>query len=380
MIPLFTAPIIIALGSGCSICTRCLVTLLRAVGLLPKPVPIPVDVDMSGRVVLVTGANTGIGCRTALNLARLGAKVIMACRSVERGEEARAKMEAELRCDNRGHAMPAVSGVRVSGFRTVQVMKCDLGDLRSIRAFAKAFREKHGERLDVLVNNAGLLPGPLMSTTADGLDITFGVNFIGHFVLTTELLPIIEATHAARVVCLSSVLHRFGRTEWESSACGHGDHSKLSAYCDSKLAAVLFVKELRRRFVASGSSATAFSVNPGAVRSDIWRFLPRLLMAIHNLSMKVLFLDVERGCRVSVCTSAMPLASLSGSDYYQPYWLPFGCVLPFETMGPFVGCAPGRPSLPKDEPTVSGEMWAACERIVRAADAAREGTQTSPTS
>ncbi|CAM9996016.1 unnamed protein product [Ascophyllum nodosum] len=336
---------------------------------------------MSGRVVIVTGANTGIGNRTAFHLARMGAKVIMACRSIERGEAARAKIEEEIRFAWRRRTNPGISGAQAAG--TLEVIKCDLGSLQSVREFARTFKERHGQRLDVLVNNAGVGIGGTI--TSDGLNECFGANFIGHFVLTMELMPLIQATDAARVVCLSSVTHHVGCTEWESSAGGHKGHRGRSTYADGKLAMVLFAKELRRRFKAAGSSATAFSVNPGAVRSDIWRAVPKMLMPMYDVFMRLLYLDVEKGSRTSVCTSTMELESLSGefrpkvirSDYYQPYWLPFDLAFPFEIMGPFVGCAPGRPSLPKDEPTASAEMWSACTRIVRATEAARSGAPTS---
>ncbi|CAM9316964.1 unnamed protein product, partial [Laminaria digitata] len=128
---------------------------------------------------------------------------------------------------------------------------------------------------------------------------------------------------------------------------------------------VLLAKELGRRFAAAGSSATAFSVNPGCVRTDIFRFIPNLMMPVIQIPMRLLFLDADEGCRTSVCASALPLKSLCDSDYYQPYWMPFGCPIPCEVMGPFVGCATGNPTVPKNELAASAEMWAACERIIK---------------
>ncbi|CAN0078618.1 unnamed protein product, partial [Scytosiphon promiscuus] len=323
----------------------------------------------SGRVVIVTGANTGIGSRTALHLAKAGARVIMACRSLERGEEARQKLEKEMR-----ESPSSVAGTDGcgTGQGTLEVMKCDLGDLESVRRFARDFKAKHGGQLDVLVNNAGvgIIDGPTL--TADGLDMIFGVNFVGHFCLTDELMPLLKSTPAARVVCLSSVMHHTGGTDWESSVIGHPNSPLSSTYPDSKLAMVLFAKELRRRFAAAGSSATAFSVNPGAVRSDIWRNVPKLVMPIYDFFMRVFYLTPEQGCYTSVAASALPLEQLTGSDYYQPYWLPFGrCAWPCEVFGPFQGYAPGRPTLPKDEPAASSALWTTCERIIQAAGSAR---------
>ncbi|CAM9656425.1 unnamed protein product, partial [Ectocarpus sp. 12 AP-2014] len=253
--------------------------------------PLPQDVDLSGRVVIVTGANTGIGNRTAFNLAKAGAKVIMACRSLERGESARQQLEEEMR-----ETLSKVEGGGgASGARqgTLEVMKCDLGELESVRTFAREFKAKHGDRLDVLVNN-GHPPG-----TADGLDLVFGVNFVGHFCLTNELLPLIQSTPAARVVCLSSVMHHSGGTNWESAVMGHPKR-RGATYADSKLAMVIFAKELKKRFAAAGSSATAVAVNPGAVRSDIWRNIPKLVMPVFDLFMRFLFLTSEQGSYTSV--------------------------------------------------------------------------------
>ncbi|CAM9460744.1 unnamed protein product [Sphacelaria rigidula] len=314
----------------------------------------------------------GIGCRTALHLANMGATVVMACRSVEKGDATRALLEKEIKCvlqesaDNGGPASAGVLGPARGG--TLRVMKLDLADLESVRAFAKEFKAKH-TRLDVLVNNAGL--GYSKVPTADGLDMVFGVNFVGHFALSLELMPLIESTPQARVVCLASVLHHFGGTHWEGAMAGHKGYINRDAYPDSKLAMVLFAKELRRRFAASGSTATAFAVNPGAVRSDIWRSTPSIIMPIYDAWMRMFFLNIEEGCRPSVCASALPLESLSGDDYYQPYWLPFGRNIPAEILGVYAGCAPAKPSLPKDEPAASGALWTACENVLKTTAAAR---------
>ncbi|CAM9660158.1 unnamed protein product, partial [Hapterophycus canaliculatus] len=124
--------------------------------------------------------------------------------------------------------------------------------------------------------------------------------------------------------------------------------------------------ELRRRFAAAGSSATAFSVNPGAVRSDIWRHVPKFVMPVYDFLMRMFYLTPDQGCFTSPTEfSVTPFSRLlrqpkqkTGSDYYQPYWMPFRpCAWPCEIFGPFVGYAPGRPTLPKDEPAASSALW-----------------------
>ncbi|CAN0454863.1 unnamed protein product, partial [Discosporangium mesarthrocarpum] len=132
-------------------------------------------------------------------------------------------------------------------------------------------------------------------------------------------------------------------------------------------------QELRRRFGSEeGVSSTAFAVNPGAVRSDIWRFVPAAVKPLYNLLMRLFFLDVKQGSHPSVCASSLPSESLAGSDYYQPYWLPFGLNHPFEVLGVYVGCAPAKPSVPRDEPVASREMWETCEALLRAAASRHE--------
>eukprot|EP00903_Cladosiphon_okamuranus_P008357 g8037.t1 len=325
--------VVTPLASVWSMLARPSLAVLRAGNICPPAVNLSAaKEDLTGRVMIVTGANTGIGKRTAYNLARMGAKVIMACRDLERGETARQELEKEMR------ESPSSEAANASGGKhgTLEVMKCDLSELESVRAFAQEFQDKHGNQLDVLVNNAGVGITDGYQLTADGLDLVFGVNFIGHFELTMKLMPLIQATPASRVICLSSVMHHTGCTDWNSSAFGHPNRGG-STYPDSKLAMVLFAKELRRRFAASGSSATAFSVNPGAVRSDIWRHVPKLVMPVFEFFMRLLFINTEQGCCTSVCTASWPLERLSGSDYYQPYWMPFGCPWPCEVLGPFVG-------------------------------------------
>ncbi|CAN0249928.1 unnamed protein product [Pylaiella littoralis] len=346
------------------VCATPCLALLRAVGRRPPATRADgLDSDLSGKVAIVTGANTGIGARTAFHLARMGAKVVMACRSTERGEAKRTKLEKELA------ALVAAKISGAVGAGTLEVMECDLCNLSSVRAFARAFTAKHGGQLDILVNNAGIGVNYGKSVTADGLEPIFGGNFVGHFLLTSELMPAILSAPAARVVCLSSIFHHVGTsTEWEAAACGS---LRRWSYAESKLAMVLFAKELRRRFAAVGSSATAFAVNPGLVRSDIYRHVPKHVMVVYDLFMRLTFLTVDQGCCPSVCASAWPTDRLSESDYYQPYWMPFGYPWPFELMGPFVGCAPARPSLPEDEPASASALWTACERVVEAAGAAK---------
>ena len=150
---------------------------------------LPMDGIMNGKIVIVTGANAGIGKATAAQLSDLGATVILACRSKERGEAAL----NELMCFNG---------------RCFDLMRLDLADLNSVRAFAAAFTEKYG-RLDVLVNNAGIL-GQRRAETKQGFEMSFGVNYLGAFLLTLLLLPLLEKSEQGRIVMMSSVAHGWG--------------------------------------------------------------------------------------------------------------------------------------------------------------------------
>ncbi|MDH6227079.1 oxidoreductase [Streptomyces sp. MJP52] len=196
--------------------------------------------DQSGRVAVVTGANGGLGLVTALELARRGAEVVLACRDVARGREAAAGIEA---------GVPAAR---------VDVARLDLADLASVRAFADAFPH---DRLDLLVNNAGVMALP-HRTTADGFETQFGVNHLGHFALTGLLLPRVLATPGARVITVSSFAHVLGNIDIHDLNSEQG-YRRWTAYGRSKTANLLFTHELARRLAAAGSDVVAASAHPG---------------------------------------------------------------------------------------------------------------------
>ncbi|MGW0928625.1 oxidoreductase [Streptomyces sp. NPDC002644] len=196
--------------------------------------------DQSGRVAVVTGANGGLGLVTALELARRGAEVVLACRDVAKGEEATGRIRAEV---------PAAR---------VEVARLDLADLSSVRAFADALPH---DRLDLLVNNAGVMALP-HRTTADGFETQFGVNHLGHFALTGLLLPRLLATPGARVVTVSSFLHALANLDIHDLN-GERGYRRWIAYGRSKTANLLFTHELARRLAAAGSDVIAAAAHPG---------------------------------------------------------------------------------------------------------------------
>jgi NAD(P)-dependent dehydrogenase (short-subunit alcohol dehydrogenase family) len=201
---------------------------------------------MQDKVIVITGANSGIGYETAKALAEQGAQVVMACRDAPRGEAALQDLKQAVSQAN------------------VQLMSLDLSSFESIRAFAKSFQAQF-KQLDVLVNNAGLFP-MTEQKTREGFEMQFGVNHLGHFLLTHLLLPELKASGSARVVNVASMIHQIGKIDFDSFK-GEKDYKPLTAYGQSKLANVLFSRELAKRYAGDGISS--FSLHPGGVGTNI---------------------------------------------------------------------------------------------------------------
>ena len=196
-----------------------------------------------GKVVIVTGANSGLGLETSRVLALRGATVIMACRNAVRAQKAADQIRA---LNPQGEVVP---------------MTLDLGDLESVRAFAGRVRAEY-DHLDVLVNNAGIMVPPL-GRTVQGFETQFGVNHLGHFALTAQLMPLLERTPGARVVTVSSIAHRFGKMEFGDLNWHARRYAPMPAYGQSKLANLLFTYELQRRLNAAGKDVLAVAAHPG---------------------------------------------------------------------------------------------------------------------
>ncbi len=211
--------------------------------------------DQQGRLVVITGANSGIGYEAAKALAGKGAEVLLAVRSVERGQAAAARIRA-------AHPQAQV---------TVEAL--DLADLASVRAFAASFLDRH-PALPVLINNAGVMATPYRRT-ADGFELQFGTNHLGHFALTGLLLPAILAAPQARVVTVSSGAHNFGQIAFDNLD-GAKSYQRWAAYGQSKLANLLFAYELQRRFAAAGASAISLACHPGYADTELQKAGPRM--------------------------------------------------------------------------------------------------------
>ena len=196
--------------------------------------------DQTGRFAVVTGANSGIGFHAALELARKGARVVVAARSRERGEAAVARMEG-----------------------AVELRLLDLADLSSVRAFADSIDEP----LDLLVNNAGVMALPECKT-ADGFEMQFGTNHLGHFALTGLLLPRLLAADEPRVVTVSSFMHKVGKIDFDDLQ-GERDYQRWGQYSQSKLANLLFALELQRRSDAAGANLLSVAAHPGYAATNL---------------------------------------------------------------------------------------------------------------
>lgn len=257
---------------------------------------IPTGDPQSGkpmRTAIVTGANNGIGFETTIGMAEAGYHVVMACRSLDKAEEARRAILTRL---------PGAS---------LHVMQLDLGDFASVRAFADAFRKDYAQ-LDVLINNAGiLLYSP--QTNEDGIELQFATNHLGHFLLTQCLLDAMPDDAASRIVSLSSLAHKGAEIHFDDLTCG-GDG--LAAYGQSKLACLLFSDELNRRLQASGRSVQAIAVHPGGTDSGLFEDMSRL----YYYTLKVLspFFTHSNASAAKPTLHAALSSDAEGGEYYGP--------------------------------------------------------------
>jgi NAD(P)-dependent dehydrogenase (short-subunit alcohol dehydrogenase family) len=207
--------------------------------------------DQSGRVAIVTGSSSGIGYETARVLANKKATVIIAVRNLEKGNSAAEKIRKQ------------------NEKADVSVMRLDLANLASVKDFAEEFKNKYS-RLDLLINNAGVMIPPY-SKTADGFELQFGTNHLGHFALTTQLFDLLNRTKGSRVVNVSSSGHRWGNIDFDDLTWEKRKYRAWNAYGDSKIANLYFTHELDRRLKAVGSLAIATSAHPGWTATELQR-------------------------------------------------------------------------------------------------------------
>lgn len=254
--------------------------------------------DLTGKVIIVTGANSGIGFEAAKEFTANGARTILACRSIEKAAAALAYIQAEV---------PDAA---------VEIMKLDLASLDSVRQFAADFKEKY-DRLDILVNNAGIMMVPY-GTTEDGFERQFGTNHLGHFALTGLLIERLLDTPGARVVNVSSNAHKRGNMDFGNLMFEDGqDYDRSAAYNRSKLANLLFTFELQHRFEVIDADAIAVASHPGisitnlsSHMTDGWYAKPLMPLA------EFIFADPDKAALTTLRAAVDP--QVHGGDYYGP--------------------------------------------------------------
>lgn len=256
----------------------------------------------TGKTVLVTGANSGIGFQVARELARHGAQVLLGVRDVTKGEAARARIVGEIR------------------EAKVTVVPLDMASLASIRGFAGGYVAS-GARLDVLVNNAGVMALPRREQTTDGFERQFGTNHLGHFALTGLLMPaLLKATDslgapAPRVVTVASLAHRNGKMEWDNLQA-EKSYSAWGAYNMSKLANILFARELDRRAREAGSQLKSIAVHPGVSVTGISNYGTDLKTVLFRTFGKFFLQNDEMGALPTLYAATAP--EVEGGQYIGP--------------------------------------------------------------
>jgi NAD(P)-dependent dehydrogenase (short-subunit alcohol dehydrogenase family) len=251
--------------------------------------------SLEGKKVIVTGANTGLGFETAKALALKGAHVVLACRNLKKAEDARARIARHS---------PAVS---------IETIELDLGVLSSVHGFAERYRSKHAS-LDLLINNAGIMMPPY-GKSKDGFEQQFGVNYLGHFLLTGLLLDRLAASPAARVVHLSSLAHKWGAIYFDDLQF-EKNYNRQKAYGQSKLACLMFSYEMQRRLELTSLPIKSIAAHPGISDTELSRYLPGWMKLLSPVFSALIAQSAKAGAQPSLRAALDP--ALSGGGYIGP--------------------------------------------------------------
>ena len=233
--------------------------------------------EMKGRVCIVTGSNSGIGKETALALAKMSATVVMVVRNQERGEKSRAEI------------------VRQSGCSSMDLMICDMSSMDSIRRFAETFRNRY-KRLDVLINNAGAVVSK-RQVTSEGFERTLAVNYLGPFLLTHELLPLLKSSAPSRIINLSSGLYKSGKIDLDDLQ-SEKNYKGMRVYADVKLMVLMYTYELARRL--ESTRVTVNAVLPGFVATNLGKNSGSQLSSLMFKLMRPFQISAKKGAETSV--------------------------------------------------------------------------------
>lgn len=247
------------------------------------------------KTALITGANSGIGKMTAIDLAKQGYHIIMVCRNQDKAEKARKEIIEETKNEQ------------------IDIVLCDLGIMNQIHEVAKKIRDNYS-KLDLLVNNAGMLPDSNRKTTEEGLEVTFAVNHLSYFLLTKELLPLLEKADSARIINVASEAHRSGEFKPDNLQLQKG-YSTYKAYGNSKLFNIMFTKSLARK--VEGTGITAYSLHPGVVDTNFAADSDSLLSKLFNLG-RFFMISPEKGAETTLYLCTEPrIEHLSGQYFVK---------------------------------------------------------------
>jgi NAD(P)-dependent dehydrogenase (short-subunit alcohol dehydrogenase family) len=284
----------------------------------------------TGRIAVVTGANSGLGYETALGLAAKGCTVVLACRNAAKAEDAKDGILAK-------HPQALVA-----------CMALDLGSLKSVRKFAAAYSQRYAT-LDLLINNAGIMMPPF-ALSEDGFESQLAANYLGHFALTGQLLPLITRTPNSRIVSLSSLAHKWGGTIRFDDLHFKRGYDKRLAYAQSKLACLMFAYELQRRLTRSGHTTLSVAAHPGVSSTNLFQHLPRLVHVFAPLTALV-FQSAQSGAQPTLYAALGD--DIQGGDYCGPQSMG-------EMRGDPVKVGSSRGS--RDE-AVAGKLWGVSEEL-----------------
>ena len=267
--------------------------------------------DLAGRTAVVTGANSGLGFATARALAEHGATVVVACRDEGRCAAAVARLREALPTER------------------LEPMLLDLADFDSVSAFSRRVKDQFGA-LDILVNNAGVMAPPKRLVTAQGFELQFGTNHLGHFALTAHLLPLMLRSSGARVVTVSSIAHEQGVIDFDDLQ-SQRRYTPYGSYGTSKLANVLFMLELDRRLRRAGSETASVGAHPGFSSTCLQATGPfigakPLKSWLVLAGVRVIGQSAERGAEPQLYAATAP--GVVGGEYFGPRWRIFGHPVP----------------------------------------------------
>ncbi|MFT8709927.1 MAG: oxidoreductase [Sporolactobacillus sp.] len=279
--------------------------------------------SMAGQIAIVTGTG-GLGYETALALASAEAEVVLAGRSEHKGKAALERIK---------EACPSAK---------VRFMHLDLAALASVKAFCERAQAEL-ERVDLLINNAGIMATPVREVTKDGFELQLGTNYLGHFALTMGLLPLLGKSGTARVVNVSSMAHRSGHIHFDDLQLEKG-YTPLGAYSQSKLACLMFAFELQRRSAAAGWGITSIGVHPGGAATGLFHGMPRHVRFLLWLTAP-LMQTPSQGAQSALFAASSPVAK--GGCFYGPTHL-------FEARGKPELCRPAKQAMDEQD---AAKLW-----------------------